>query len=451
MAMRKKCVIMCVIFFKNSGLITYSLGGRWMAKSDYSSTKDIQIRAWIKNGERFSSRAFGDGLVMRFYEPLKRPRWYFRYRFDGEERWELLGEYDTVSLADARKKAKEKKARVTLGYDVAGEKADRKAEQRKKIDDRRNALTVEKLCNDFYNRYLTKNKKSKEQWQRIDKNIIGVIGKVAVEYVTTGHIDKIIDTVLKRDAKPLANSVLSFTKRIFDYAVRRRIIPVSPAAAFTRADAGGEEKPRKRWLTRSEIVQLFEAMRIVEGVKIEVILGLKISLALGCRKMEIFGARWDAIDFNERILHLYADDVKTGEEIDVPLAPLVIEWLNELKQYTGSYKYLFPTYKGRARNKPITHGTVCNATIKLLEVMPGCKHFTPHDLRRTARSHLSALGVPGFIAERCLNHKIKGVEGVYDLHGYLDERREALEKLANLLEALEQGKDYNVLPISKGA
>ncbi|EJJ4404052.1 tyrosine-type recombinase/integrase [Salmonella enterica] len=422
-----------------------------MSKSDYSNTKDIQIRAWVRNDERFSSRAFGDGLVMRFYKTLKRPKWFYRYRFDGEERWELLGEYDSLSLADARKEAKERKARVTLGYDVAGEKADRKAEQRKKIEERRNALTVEKLCKAFYDRYLTKNKKHKEQWQRIDKNIIGVIGKVAVEDVTTKHIDKIIDTVLKRDAKPLANSVLSFTKRIFDYAVRRRIIPVSPAAAFTRADAGGEEKARKRWLTRPEIVQLFEAMRIVEGVKIEVILGLKISLALGCRKMEVFGARWDAVDFDEGILHLYDGDVKTGEEIDVPLAPLVIGWLTELKKYSGCYDYLFPTYKGKARNKPLTHGTVCNATNKLLAHMPGCKHFTPHDLRRTARSHLSALGVQSFIAERCLNHKVKGVEGVYDRHEYLEERREALEKLANLLEALEQGKDYNVLPISKGA
>ncbi|EHQ9284749.1 tyrosine-type recombinase/integrase [Salmonella enterica] len=422
-----------------------------MSKSDYSNTKDIQIRAWVRNDERFSSRAFGDGLVMRFYKALKRPKWFYRYRFDGEERWVLLGEYDSLSLAGARQKAKEEKARVTLGYDVAGEKADRKAEQRKKIEERRNALTVAKLCKDFHDRYLKKNKTSEEQWQRIDKNIIGVIGNVAVKDVTPEHIYKIIDAILDRDAKPLANSVLSFTKRIFNFAVIRRIIPVSPAAAFTRAEAGGEEKPRKRWLTRPEIVQLFEAMRIVEGVKIEVILGLKISLALGCRKMEVFGARWDAVDFEEGILHLYDDGVKTGEGIDVPLAPLVIGWLIELKKYSGCYDYLFPTYKGKARNKPLTHGTVCNATNKLLAHMPGCKHFTPHDLRRTARSHLSALGVNRHIAERCLNHKVKGVEGVYDLHEYLPERREALEKLANLLEALEQGKDYNVLPISKGA
>ena len=41
-------------------------------------------------------------------------------------------------------------------------------------------------------------------------------------------------------------------------------------------------------------------------------------------------------------------------------------------------------------------------------------HFTIHDLRRTARTLLSSLNVPPHISERCLNHKLKGVESVYD-------------------------------------
>ena len=39
-------------------------------------------------------------------------------------------------------------------------------------------------------------------------------------------------------------------------------------------------------------------------------------------------------------------------------------------------------------------------------------HFTTDDFRRTARTHLAALGVDPHVAERCLNHKLKGVEGV---------------------------------------
>ena len=46
---------------------------------------------------------------------------------------------------------------------------------------------------------------------------------------------------------------------------------------------------------------------------------------------------------------------------------------------------------------------------------------------------MASIGIPGHIAERCLNHKIKGVEGIYDRYDYLKERREALEKISDLL------------------
>ena len=57
-------------------------------------------------------------------------------------------------------------------------------------------------------------------------------------------------------------------------------------------------------------------------------------------------------------------------------------------------------------------------------------HFTVHDLRRTCRTLLAKQGTPGEVAERCLNHKLKGVEGIYNQNDYLEERRVALNKLA---------------------
>jgi hypothetical protein len=47
------------------------------------------------------------------------------------------------------------------------------------------------------------------------------------------------------------------------------------------------------------------------------------------------------------------------------------------------------------------------------------------------------LETPGHVAERCLNHKLKGVEGIYDRYDYFDERREALTKLALIVSSLQ--------------
>jgi integrase len=59
-----------------------------------------------------------------------------------------------------------------------------------------------------------------------------------------------------------------------------------------------------------------------------------------------------------------------------------------------------------------------------------------HDLRRTARSLMSRAGVRPDIAERVLGHAIRGVEGVYDRHSYEDEKGEALNQLAALVERI---------------
>lgn len=47
---------------------------------------DMQIRAWIKSGERFEGRADGDGLYLRFRKEDKTPFWRYRYKLAGRAR-----------------------------------------------------------------------------------------------------------------------------------------------------------------------------------------------------------------------------------------------------------------------------------------------------------------------------------------------------------------------------
>ena len=65
--------------------------------------------------------------------------------------------------------------------------------------------------------------------------------------------------------------------------------------------------------------------------------------------------------------------------------------------------------------------------------MPG---WVLHDLRRSARSLMSRAGVSADIAERVLGHVISGVRRTYDRFEYLDEKRDALERLAGLIDRI---------------
>ncbi len=62
--------------------------------------------------------------------------------------------------------------------------------------------------------------------------------------------------------------------------------------------------------------------------------------------------------------------------------------------------------------------------------------WTPHDLRRTGRTMLAALGCPAEIAEAILGHVQPGIVGTYNRHRYDAERVEWLKRLSDRLEQL---------------
>ena len=71
-------------------------------------------------------------------------------------------------------------------------------------------------------------------------------------------------------------------------------------------------------------------------------------------------------------------------------------------------------------------------------------NWTLHDLRRTAKTLMARAGVRPDISERVLGHVIAGVEGTYDRHSYADEKRDALEKLAEMIERILSPLPSNV-------
>ena len=71
--------------------------------------------------------------------------------------------------------------------------------------------------------------------------------------------------------------------------------------------------------------------------------------------------------------------------------------------------------------------------------------WTPHDLRRTARTEMARIGVPEEHAEAVLNHKKQGIVKVYNLHQYADEKKVALLQWeAELLRIIGNGGEDQV-------
>ena len=360
-----------------------------------------------------------------------------------------LGSYADLSLADARKTAKELRARVALGYDPAAEKQERKREAVAKIEAEKNAKTVGDVADEYFERMiLGRWKHPNIVRSRIERDIKPSIGKLAVEDVKPAHIDAMLQAIVKRGAPTVANDVLRWTRRMFDFAVKRHLVQYNPAAAFTLADGGGQEEARTRWLTREELARLFQGMRDAKGFSIENYLSVKLLLLLAVRKQELVGARIAEFDLDNAVWSLPAERTKTGAPIDIPLSKPAMEALRKLVELACGDDYLLPARKRQERMLPHIHENTLNVALsKVKPLLTGMENFTIHDMRRTARTHLAALGVEPHIAERCLNHKIDGVEGIYNRHAYFNERREALAKWAAVVEACET-PGSNVVPMT---
>ncbi len=130
-----------------------------------------------------------------------------------------------------------------------------------------------------------------------------------------------------------------------------------------------------------------------------------------------------------------------------------MEWFRKLQVFAAGSEYVLPPRliikrrHGQAIQSRFPHISPDTLNAALSRVNHGLDHFTVHDMRRTARTHLAALGVPQEVAERALNHKLRGVEGIYNRHDYFEEGRHALTLWAELLVSLESGEQRKVIPL----
>lgn len=323
------------------------------------------------------------------------------------------------------------RVQIDQGIDVAAEKQARIAEARQA----QRRQTLRELANDWF-------EANERHWQHpkvvrrlLDNHLIPRLGGIPADEVTPADVEHALSAIAKK-APTTANDALRTLRRIFSRGKRLRIVPDNPISEFTLADAGGAEAPRDRALSRQEIVQLLEKLRAEPSFGRLNYLAILLLLALGVRKRELVAAQWQEFELDRAVWTLPAERTKTGAPVAIPLPPVVVSWFRELHVFAAGSEYVFPA---RRRSKRFRHISPDTLNVALAQVDHGIDHFTIHDLRRTMRTQLAELGVAPHIAERCLNHKIRGVAGIYDRHDYFEQRRQALVRWAETLTSLEKG------------
>ena len=369
------------------------------------------------------------------------PYWMLRYTSNGKRKEITLGQFPYLSLADAKAEAAIQKRDINAGSDPLIVRQRIKEQSIKVVDD---------LFNDWFESDLVKRLKHPHIPQRVYRNDIKpAIGEIPIDQVNARDIRAIVQKIAQ-ERPTTANDALMYLKQLFRHGIKLDLLGNNPASAFTVSDAGGVELSKDRALTFPEIEKAFKLFKAnAMSFTRDNYLACAMLVTLGLRKSELCCAMWNEFELDKALWHLPEGRSKTGAPITIPLPRQAMEWLNELKIRSCGSAYVFPAR--RTSSKPhMGNDTLNRAISKLFGREPGRKVqppnlmgdmllFTPHDLRRTFRTLAASQGVPGHVAERCLNHKLKGVEGIYDRHDYLKERKEAHAKVADLLDPIING------------
>lgn len=400
-----------------------------------------QLKSLVKTGV-VGMTAVDKGLYIRIAESGV-AFWVFRYSANGKRRQIIIGKFghppEGLALTEARDLVAQKRADVRNGLDPLAEK-------------KRSKTSKLQTVNDIATDWLSQCEKRLENPQipkRVYRNEISPsIGELKVSQVKSMDILIILRKIADSGRPSISNDALMYLKQIFNHAIKLGLTNNNPAIPFSIKDAGGTEKSRTRALSFSELEVFFACCQKYSNIFTrDNYIAVFILVALGVRKTELTAAKWIEFDLVKRVWNLDATRTKTRTNIRIPLPESLIPFLNELKTRSCGSEYLFPNRRASKRRGYISDDTLNHALNKMFgkkvdsDKAPypnilgaaGLEYFVVHDLRRTFRSLLAEIRVPPHIAERCLNHKLKGVEGIYDRYDYFDERNEAINKLIDRL------------------
>jgi integrase len=317
----------------------------------------------------------------------------------------------------------------------------------------------------FLELHSTKNRSHRETKRILDTYVLPEWCSLPMTAIKRSTVTALLDKIQARKAihpttgRPLGGAVqvdrvLAQIRTLMNWHAARDdefISPIVKGMARTKP----RERARTRVLSDDEIRALW---------RVTPTFGLFGSLARALlltaqRRTEVVTMRRGAIDA-ERVWEIEPADNKTKVPKFVPLSkPALTEITEVAKVRDASSDFVFTTngdtpWNGFGGPLKSQLDQAMLADLRKVAADRGqdpskveLKPWVLHDLRRTAKTLMSRAGVAPHISERVLGHVIDGVEGVYDRHHYLDEKRDALERLASLVAKIVAPSTTNLAPI----
>ena len=365
----------------------------------------------------------GAGLYLQVSKAITKS-WIFRFTFSGKQREMGLGPLHTVSLAEARAKAKDCRSLLLDGVDPLDARNSTKlaaALERAKM------ITFDQCAAAYIaaHRGAWKNSKHASQWvNTLATFATPLIGALPVAAVDTALVVKVLSPIWQTKTET-ATRLRGRIESILDWAtVSKYRVGENPARwrghlENLLADPGKVAKvvhhPALPW---QDLPSFMTELQSREGIAARAV---AFAILTATRSGEVRGAAWPEIDLDAALWTIPAERMKAGREHRVPLSTSALALLRAIPR---DDVFVFP---GRRAGAMLSDMSL-TAVLRRMER----DEITVHGFRSTFRDWCSesvANSFPREVCEHALAHSLPDkVEAAY-------RRGDLLEKRVMLMQA----------------
>lgn len=389
--------------------------------------KEQAYYVWQSSATRGTGR-----LGLKIY-PSGRKIFVYKYHKEGARKFLSLGDYPTVTLAEATAKALTAAANITAPETSIAEHA-----------------TIKQLFDDYI---TTQKKQGNRSYDKTKNRLNQVLTSKYIDpatpakEITPVQIKRVLAEFIERGANAGANKIRANLHAVFNFGlfadndpanINGKTIygldrnPVSVIPPQKRVD-----KALDRFLSWDELSQLLRLLSVTESAcpihPDFAQLTLLCIFSGGQRPWEIMTNTRDHWDEKNKTLTVPPHISKNSDFHIIPLNQSATEILKRQREKYPDAMFLFPGNTKEGHLLSAEYSKQLRRFCKLIDF----NKFTPRDIRRTFKTLAGDMGISAEMRDRLQNHKRPGVSAKhYDRYDYLREKREIIEQWEKKLLAL---------------
>jgi integrase len=367
--------------------------------------------------------------------------WLLRYERNGRERWMGLGPLHTVSLQEARERARKAK-QLLDGLDPL---ETRRTERARAALEQAKAVTFEEAATAYFDAHQAKWSNAKHRGQFLStmrEYAFPKLGKLAVADIDLGSVLGVLEPIWPTKTET-ASRVRSRIEAVLDWAAVRKLRTGDNPARWKGhlehvlpARARLAKPKHHAALAYSEVPAFMAALRQRDGIAAR---ALEFTILTAARTGEVIGAQWAEIDLTGKTWTVPAARMKAAREHRVPISDRAVEILQSTPTEDGNPFIFIGRKAGGLSNM---------AMASVLRRMERAE-ITVHGFRSTFRDWAAeATTSPNHVVEMALAHAVGNkVEAAYRRGDLFEKRRELLAEWGRYCATPRNEHQGNVRPI----